>query len=158
MSVAGRNSPVSNYTVVYWKTVGGRNNASNIAMVSVNTSQSDKSLEVELTDLMSDTAYSIEIAGVSEPEGPGEYSEPVTFKMPVELKGELSLCNDFMYNVVEAHCYALQSKRIDCEQIRSRINQQLIAGRFGHEGLRQLRTKQFCMQLTKAFVAETSCN
>ena len=123
MSVVGRNSPVSNYSVVYWKTVGGRNNASNIAMVSVNTSQSDKSLEVELTDLMSDTAYSIEIAGVSEPEGPGEYSEPVTFKMPVELKGELSLCNDFMYNVVEAHCYALQSKRIDCEQIRSRINQ-----------------------------------
>ena len=29
----------------------------------------------------------------------------------------------------------------DCEQIRSRINQQLIAGHFGHEGLRQLCTK-----------------
>ena len=49
------------------------------------------------------------------------------------------------------------------------INQQLIAGRFGHVGLRQLRTKlfctqltkisiQFCTQLTKAYVAETSCN
>ena len=65
--------------------------------------------------------------------------------------------------------------------MHSRINQQLIAGRFGHEGLRQLRTKltdtcltnqigfrtqpeanlcvcQFCTQLTKAFMAETSCN
>ena len=44
-------------------------------------------------------------------------------------------------NVVEPHCYALQCRRIDCEQFCSRINQQLIAGRFGHEGLRQLRTK-----------------
>ena len=44
-------------------------------------------------------------------------------------------------NVIEAHCYALQCGRIDCEQIRSRINQQLIAGRFGHEGLCQLCTK-----------------
>ena len=44
-------------------------------------------------------------------------------------------------DVVEAHCYALQCRQIDCEQIRIRINQQLIAGRFGHEGLRQLRTK-----------------
>ena len=34
-------------------------------------------------------------------------------------------------------------RRIDCEQIRSRINQQLIAGRFGHEGLRQLHTKVY---------------
>ena len=32
-------------------------------------------------------------------------------------------------------------RRIDCEQIRSRINQQLIAGRFRPEGLHQLRTK-----------------
>ena len=31
------------------------------------------------------------------------------------------------------------------------------AGRFGHVGLCQLRTKQFCTQLTKAYVAETSC-
>ena len=34
----------------------------------------------------------------------------------------------------------------------------MIAGRFGHEGLCQLHTEQFCTQLTKAFVAETSCN
>ena len=34
----------------------------------------------------------------------------------------------------------------------------MIAGRFGHEGLCQLRTELFCTQLTKAFVAETSCN
>ena len=31
------------------------------------------------------------------------------------------------------------------------------AGRFGHVGLCQLRTKLFCTQLTKAYVAETSC-
>ena len=48
---------------------------------------------------------------------------------------------DYMNNVVvEAHCYALQCRQIHCEQIRSRINQQLIAGRFGHERLRQLCT------------------
>ena len=34
-----------------------------------------------------------------------------------------------------------ECRRIDCEQMLSRINQHLIAGRFGHEGLRQLRTK-----------------
>ena len=62
------------------------------------------------------------------------------------------------HNVVEAHCYALQCRRIDGEQLRSSINQQLIAGHFSHEGLRQLRTKLFCMQLTKAFVAKMSCN
>ena len=28
----------------------------------------------------------------------------------------------------------------------------------GHVGLHQLHTKQFCMQQTKAYVAETSCN
>ena len=43
--------------------------------------------------------------------------------------------------VVEAHCYVLQCTQIDCEQIRSRINQQLIAGHFGHKGPRQLCTK-----------------
>ena len=64
-------------------------------------------------------------------------------------------CN---YSVVEAHCYALQCRRIDCEQISSRINQQLIAGRFSQEGLRQLCTKLFSMQLVKAFVAKASCN
>ena len=31
-------------------------------------------------------------------------------------------------------------RRIACEQLRSSINQQLIKGRFGHEGLRQLCT------------------
>ena len=31
------------------------------------------------------------------------------------------------------------------------------AGCFGHVGLCQLRTKLFCTQLTKAYVAETSC-
>ena len=29
------------------------------------------------------------------------------------------------------------------------------AGHFGHVGLWQLRTKQFCTQLTKAYVAKT---
>ena len=33
--------------------------------------------------------------------------------------------------IVEALCYALQCRRIDCEQKCSRINQPLIAGRFG---------------------------
>ena len=60
--------------------------------------------------------------------------------------------------VAEAHCYALQSRQTDCEQIRSRINQQLVAGRFGHKGLHQLCTKNICMQLMKAFVAKASCN
>ena len=46
----------------------------------------------------------------------------------------------YLNNVVEAHCYSLQCRPIDCEQIHSRINQQLIAGRFGHKGLRQLHT------------------
>ena len=40
-------------------------------------------------------------------------------------------------------------RRIDCEQLCGSINQQLIAGRFGHKGFHQLRTKQFCTQLTK---------
>ena len=34
----------------------------------------------------------------------------------------------------------------------------MIAGRFSHEGLCQLHKKQFCTQLTKGFVAKTSCN
>ena len=50
----------------------------------------------------------------------------------------------------EAHCYVLHCKRIDCEQLRSSINQQLIAGRFSHEGLRHLHTNLFCTQVTKA--------
>ena len=63
------------------------------------------------------------------------------------------------------HMYMCSCRRIDCEQIRSRINQQLIAGRFSHVDLCQLCTKQFCTQysqfctqLTKAFIAETLCN
>ena len=43
-------------------------------------------------------------------------------------------CFLFFSNVVEAHCYALQFRRIDCEQLRSSINKQLIVGHFGHEG------------------------
>ena len=50
------------------------------------------------------------------------------------------LCND----IVEAHCYFVDIGRTDREQIRSRINNN------------DCRT--FCTQLTKAFVAETSCN
>ena len=39
-------------------------------------------------------------------------------------------------NVVMTQC-----RRIDCEQLRSSINQQLIAGCFGLEALHQLRKK-----------------
>ena len=46
------------------------------------------------------------------------------------------------FNVVEALCYALQCRQIDCEQLCSSINQQLMAGCFSHKGLHQLRTKQ----------------
>ena len=44
--------------------------------------------------------------------------------------------------------------------INSRINNNLIAGRFSYVGLFcQLHTNYlFCMQLTKAYEAETSCN
>ena len=49
--------------------------------------------------------------------------------------------------------YMYTCRRIDSEQLHSSINQQLIAERFGHQGL-----LQFCMQLTKTFVAEMSCN
>ena len=35
----------------------------------------------------------------------------------------------------------VHSRQIDCEQICNRINQQLIAGHYGHEGLCQLCTK-----------------
>ena len=45
--------------------------------------------------------------------------------------------------------YYVQCRRIDCEQSHSSINQQMIAGCFGHEGLCQLHTKQLCTQLTK---------
>ena len=72
------------------------------------------------------------------------------------MTGTTWTASDYMNNVVvEAHCYVLQCRQIHCEQIRSRINQQLITGCFGHERLRQLCP--FCTQLMKAFVAETSC-
>ena len=50
--------------------------------------------------------------------------------------GSCPICNR-LNDAFAFHDY----RRIDCEQIRSRINQQLIAGRFSHEGLCQLRTK-----------------
>ena len=43
--------------------------------------------------------------------------------------------------------------------IISRINNNLIAGRFSYAGLHQLHTNyMFWMQLTKAYEAEMSCN
>ena len=87
-SVAERNAPIANYTIIYWRRDGGRNNASNINMISVPASPSDGLLEAELTGLTSDTVYSIEIAGVSEAQGPGEFSEPLAFNMPKELTSE----------------------------------------------------------------------
>lgn len=36
-------------------------------------------------------------------------------------------------NVIVAHCYAFQCRRIDCDQLRSNINEQLTAGCFSHE-------------------------
>ena len=46
-------------------------------------------------------------------------------------------------------------RQIDCEQFRSSINQQLIAGCFGHEGLRQLHTKQFCTKTMETINSPT---
>ena len=51
--------------------------------------------------------------------------------------------------VIEAHCYIVQYRRIDCEQWRSRINQFTTLAIY--IGLHQLHTKLFCMQLTKAY-------
>ena len=63
---------------------------------------------------------------------------------------------------VEAYCYVhCDDWQIDLDEHISSSNQsckQLIAGRFNYIGLRQLHTKQFCMQLTKAYMAEMSCN
>ena len=42
--------------------------------------------------------------------------------------------------------------------IACRSNQQLIAGHFGHVGLCQLHTRLFYIQLTKAYITETSYN
>ena len=50
-------------------------------------------------------------------------------------------------DVVEAHCYVVDIGRTDREQIRSRIN---------NNWCRTFRRGQFCTQLTKAYVAETS--
>ena len=50
------------------------------------------------------------------------------------VKKEQSL-NDLQELVISTQTIMIQCRQIDCEQIRSRINQQLIAGRFGHEGL-----------------------
>ena len=58
------------------------------------------------------------------------------------LKGACATCE----NGQDLWC-----RQIDCKQLHSSINQQLIAGHFGHEGLRQLHTKQ-------GFVAKMSCN
>ena len=58
------------------------------------------------------------------------------------LKVKSLYCTHAQFNIIEAHCYALQCRRIDCEQLCSSINQQLIAGCFSHKGLHQLRTKQ----------------
>ena len=49
--------------------------------------------------------------------------------------------NILVDNVAETHCYALQCRQIDCEQLHGGINQQLIAGRFGYEGIHQLHIK-----------------
>ena len=47
----------------------------------------------------------------------------------------------YMCTICNVHEPILTCRGIDCEQIRSRINQQLIAGHFSHKGLCQLRTK-----------------
>ena len=49
-------------------------------------------------------------------------------------------------------------RQMGFEQLHSRNNYQLIAGRFGHVGVHRLSTNQVWLQLTKAYVAETSCD
>ena len=51
-------------------------------------------------------------------------------------------------DIVEAHCYFVDIRQTDREQIRSRIN---------NNDCRMFRL-QFCTQLTKAFMAEISCS
>ena len=57
------------------------------------------------------------------------------------------------YDVVEAHCYVVDIGQTDGEQIRSR---------FSNKWLQDVplltACTLFCMQLTKAYVAKTSCN
>ena len=59
--------------------------------------------------------------------------------------------------VVEAHCYAPQCRRIDCEQIHSRINQPLIAGRFGPKAFLSC-IQNVLYAADESLRAETSCN
>ena len=64
------------------------------------------------------------------------------------LPSKAVLFND----VVEAHCYFVDIRRTDCEQTRCRINN-MIAGRFGHVGLCQLRTKLKKLQCETCYIA-----
>lgn len=57
-------------------------------MITINALSDGGSLETKLTGLISNTKYSIEIAGVSALSGPGEFSELVTFRTHIELKSE----------------------------------------------------------------------
>ena len=64
------------------------------------------------------------------------------------------VCGVCVCDIVEAHCYFVDIGRTDCEQIRSRIN---------NNDCRMFRPRRplstaYKTQLTKAFVAETSCN
>ena len=59
--------------------------------------------------------------------------------------------------VVEAHCYALQCRQIDCEQIRSRINQPLIAGCFGPKAFVSC-VQNVLYAADEGLRAKTSCN
>ena len=68
--------------------------------------------------------------------GPHQHCECMRYKQNTQI------CD-----VVEAHCYVVDIGRTDHEQIRSRIN---------NNWCRTFQL-QFCMQLTKAYVAETSC-
>ena len=73
--------------------------------------------------------------------------------------------------MVEAHCYVVDKGEVICSIIRGRININLIAGRFSlvytslFTSSRQCllykphtAVSQFCVQLTKAYEAETSCS
>ena len=63
------------------------------------------------------------------------------------------------HDIVEAHCYVvITSESILMSRYVAESIKQLIAGCFGYVGLRELHTTQFCMQLKKAYLAETSCN
>ena len=66
--------------------------------------------------------------------------------------------NQVFVDVVEAHCYVTENLLIlaHTEQIQPKTAD--CVGRYDYVGLCQLRTKQFCKQLTKANVSETSCS